>query len=257
MRGEQPQGTALVTGGAQGIGKAICARLLAAGYEVVIVDRDEEAGHETVAELQESGVLHFLPLDIAEPAQIEAAVAHTLALGTPLTALVNNAAISRRKPLSELSLEEWEAVLRINLTAPFLLARACADALRRQKGAILNIASTRAYMSEPHMEAYGSSKGGVIALTHALAASLAPHVRVNCIAPGWIETGRHRKSSCRYTPHNTEADRLEHFTGRVGVPEDVAALAHFLLSREEAGFISGQTFVVDGGMTRKMIYADT
>jgi NAD(P)-dependent dehydrogenase (short-subunit alcohol dehydrogenase family) len=108
-------------------------------------------------------------------------------------------------------------------------------------------------MSEPNTEAYSASKGGVVALTHALAVSLGPDVRVNCISPGWIETCEWKKRSARATPHHTDQDRAQHPVGRVGIPEDIASLAEHLLS-ERAGFVTGQNFVVDGGMTRKMIY---
>jgi NAD(P)-dependent dehydrogenase (short-subunit alcohol dehydrogenase family) len=111
-------------------------------------------------------------------------------------------------------------------------------------GLIVNIASTRAFMSEPDSEAYAASKGGLVSLTHALAASFAPHrVRVNCISPGWIETGDYLKLR--------EADHLQHFSGRVGRPEDIAKACLFLAGND---FINGENIIIDGGMTRKMIY---
>ncbi len=108
-------------------------------------------------------------------------------------------------------------------------------------------------MSEPHTEAYSASKGGLVALTHAMAASLGPQVRVNCISPGWIEVRDFKKRALRSAPDLTEADHRQHPAGRVGRPDDISSLAAFLASGE-AGFITGQNFVVDGGMTRKMIY---
>jgi NAD(P)-dependent dehydrogenase (short-subunit alcohol dehydrogenase family) len=126
----------------------------------------------------------------------------------------------------------------------FLMAKHAAAHLRRTRGAMVNIASTRALQSEPDTEAYAASKGGIVALTHALALSLGPEVRVNCVSPGWIDTG---------TAKLSRGDHLQHPVGRVGRPADVAALAAFLLSNA-AGFATGQNYVLDGGMTRKMIY---
>jgi NAD(P)-dependent dehydrogenase (short-subunit alcohol dehydrogenase family) len=131
-----------------------------------------------------------------------------------------------------------------------LCARAAAPHLREAKGAIVNIASTRAIMSEAGSEAYAASKGGLLALTHALAASLQPDVRVNCVSPGWIET---RASG---TFEHSSEDKAQHLVGRVGTPEDIAGMVAFLASSSQAGFMTGQNVVVDGGMTKKMIYLE-
>ncbi|MCP1366861.1 SDR family oxidoreductase, partial [Halomonas sp. BBD48] len=120
---------------------------------------------------------------------------------------------------------------------------------------IINMASTRALQSEPHCEAYAAAKGGLLAMTHALAISLGPEVRVNAICPGWIETGPWQKSDQRSSPEHRAIDRDQHPVGRIGEPEDIAAAVAFLAG-DEAGFITGQEFVIDGGMTRKMIYAE-
>jgi NAD(P)-dependent dehydrogenase (short-subunit alcohol dehydrogenase family) len=153
-----------------------------------------------------------------------------------------------RKPLAELSLAEWNRVLAVNLTGTFLLARACAPHLARRRGAIVNIASTRALMSEADTESYSASKGGLVALTHALAISLGPEVRVNAISPGWIDVREKRVNDPL-----SAADHAWHPGGRVGLPADVAELALFLASAG-SGFVTGQNFVVDGGMARKMVY---
>jgi NAD(P)-dependent dehydrogenase (short-subunit alcohol dehydrogenase family) len=184
--------------------------------------------------------------DTSLEATAKQAVAKSIARFGQLDALINNAGISiiGKFNVEELSLEEWNRVLGINLTGYFLMAKHAAPFLRKAKGAIVNIASTRAIQSERNSEAYAASKGGIVALTHALAVSLGPDVRVNCISPGWIET--------RTEVRHSDADRLQHPAGRVGVPQDIAGLADYLIS---AGFVTGQNVVIDGGMTTKMIYA--
>ncbi|MBU0910682.1 MAG: SDR family oxidoreductase, partial [Proteobacteria bacterium] len=136
-----------------------------------------------------------------------------------------------------------------------LFAKYAVPHLRLAHGNIINIASTRALQSEAHTEAYSASKGGLVALTHALAVSLGPAIRVNCISPGWIEVGKWRKNKSRHPPALSAQDHQQHPAGRVGTPHDIAAMVAFLISGE-AGFITGQNFVIDGGMTRKMIYAE-
>jgi NAD(P)-dependent dehydrogenase (short-subunit alcohol dehydrogenase family) len=162
--------------------------------------------------------------------------------------VVSNAGIMIRKPLHRLTLAEWHRVIDTNLTAAFLLARLAEKPLRRAHGSIVVIASTRAIMSEPNTESYSASKGGLVALTHALAISLGPDVRVNCVSPGWIETkdyGALRRK-----------DHIQHPVGRVGKPQDIAEIVGWLLDAKRSGFVTGANFVVDGGMTRKMIYVE-
>ncbi len=150
-----------------------------------------------------------------------------------------------RKPISELSPEECARVLATNLPAAFLLVRAGEVLLRQARGSVVTIASARAHMSEPDTEAYAASKGGLVALTHALAISLGPDVRVNTVSPGWIDV-----AGAALRPE----DHAQHPAGRVG-PEDVASMVAWLLAPEQA-FVTGAEFIVDGGMTRKMIYLE-
>lgn len=234
--------TALVTGAAHGIGAAIAARLVRDGWRVVLADQDTERGPALAARLGPDA--RFVQADIGAETEVQRLVA-----GIPddasLTALVCNAGIMIRKPLARLSLAEWNRVLATNLTSTFLLARAAEPRLRAAKGAIVTIASTRAHQSEPDTEAYAASKGGLLALTHALAISLGPDIRVNCVSPGWIDVHGEKLRP---------EDHEQHPAGRVGTPDDVAAVTAWLLG-PESGFVTGAEMVVDGGMTRRMIYA--
>ena len=242
MPREYSQKAALVTGGARGIGKATALLLAARGYQVVIADRDAQAGRKTAAE----SALAFVRCDVARESDVRRCVRQLLRRCGRLDALINNAGIAdpASGPVEKLSLREWNRRIGANLTGMFLMAKHAAPHLRRTRGAIVNIASTRALQSEPDTEAYAASKGAAVALTHALALSLGPRVRVSCISPGWIDTGKSKLS---------RADHAQHPVGRVGRPEDVAELAAFLVS-DAAGFATGQNYVLDGGMTRKMIY---
>jgi NAD(P)-dependent dehydrogenase (short-subunit alcohol dehydrogenase family) len=232
----------IVTGAARGIGRAIGERLAGNGARVTIVDEDP-AGRAAAEALPGEGHT-FLEGDVADPQTAERAVATALIAGGGLDGLVCNAGIMARRPLAELSLEAWRRVLDVNLTSAFLFAKAAQGYLQAVRGGIVLIASTRAHMSEPNTESYSASKGGLLALGHALAISLGPEVRVNCISPGWIDTSNGPLSA---------DDHAQHPAGRVGKPEDVAALTAWLLG-PESGFVTGAEFVVDGGMTRKMIY---
>lgn len=220
---------ALVTGSAGLIGRGLCAALDRAGWEVAGFDlRPAEAPGR------------HLPCDITDEAAVAGAFA---ALGWDrLDLLVNNAGIASAHggALATLPLAEWRRVLDSHLTGAFLVTRA-ALALLSDGASIVNIASTRAYQSEPDTEAYAAAKGGMVALTHALAMSLGPRLRVNAIAPGWISDGAGLRPQ----------DHAQHPAGRVGTPDDIARAVLYLA---DAGFVTGQVLTVDGGMTRKMIY---
>lgn len=167
--------TVLVTGAAHGIGRAISERMAGDGWRVIAADREPAHPAANIRPVQ---------ADVSDEAQIRRLLDDIAAQEGRLDGLVSNAGIMIRKPIAELTLSEWSRVLATNLTACFLLVKAAEPLLRAARGSVVTIASTRAHMSEPHTESYAASKGGLVALTHALAVSLGPDVRVNCISPG-------------------------------------------------------------------------
>ena len=251
----QAEQVVLVTGGGQGIGRGICRQLAIEGWQVVAVDIDGEALAELEQELGDKTVVFCA--DVADEAAIQAVFTAVGERFGRLDALINNAGLTGtvRVPLTELALADWNRMLSTNLTGPFLCSKHAIPLLRQSNGAIVNIASTRALQSEANTEAYSASKGGIVALTHALAISLGPEIRVNCVSPGWIEVAELKKQGRRQTVQLSAEDHLQHPVGRVGEARDIAAMVSYLIS-PAAGFISGQNFIVDGGMTRKMIYAE-
>jgi NAD(P)-dependent dehydrogenase (short-subunit alcohol dehydrogenase family) len=236
---------AVVTGAAHGIGRAIARRLLDDGWRVGVVDVSARNLERAFA--KHARRVAVVEGDIGEEATAKRAVAATLDKFGRLDGVVSNAGIMIRKPIRQLTLAEWRRVLDVNLTAAFLLAKAAEWPLRQARGAFVSIASTRAEMSEPNTEAYSATKGGLLALTHALAMSLAP-VRVNCVSPGWIAIQDYNKLRRK--------DHAQHPAGRVGKPEDIAEIVAYLLDGNRAGFVTGANFTIDGGMTRKMIYVE-
>lgn len=246
----------IVTGGGQGIGRAIAFAFASGGARVVIADTDDAAGRDAASEIeQRGGEALAVATDVGVESAVQALAGACWDRFGAAHYLINNAGIGAHGTVYDLSTADWDRVLATNLRGPFLCAKHLAPLIRKSGGgAIVNIASTRALMSEPNTEAYAASKGGLLALTHALAVSLGPdRIRVNAISPGWIATDAWQRGSRRREPSLSEADHRQHPVGRVGKPEDIAALCCFLCS-DAAGFITGQNFVADGGMTVKMIY---
>lgn len=241
---------AVVTGAANGIGKSIAKAYAKEGATVILADKDHSEGNLVCEEIvKNGGQADFFAADVSSPSAIEKLFKHVVQKHAKIDVLINNAGISRWKSPYELNVEEWDQIVNTNLRSVFLCSREAAKTMRENGGGhIVNIASSRAFMSEPHSEAYAASKGGIIALTHALAASFAPdHIQVNSISPGWIETGDY--DSLR------QEDHAQHFSGRVGKPDDIARACLFLTD-ERNNFINAENIVIDGGMTRKMIYEE-
>lgn len=246
-----------ITGGAQGIGRGIALRFASEGYAVSVADKSEDAGEEIVGLLKAQGVpALFVAADIADEKQVEDWIARSeRELGCP-DVLVNDAGINHRVPFLELKPVDFDRVLAVNLRGAMLCAQGAARRMvaRGQGGCIVNIASTRAFMSEPGTESYTASKGGLVALTHGMAVSLGPHrIRVNCISPGWIEVRDWQATARAEVPEHSARDREQHPVGRVGTPDDIAEACLFIAG---AGFMTGQNLTLDGGMTVKMIYEE-
>ena len=246
--------TAIITGGGQGIGRVVTQYLLTHGYRVAIWEADTEA----LTELREafkasSAQLLFVSCDVSNENNVRKAVEQTVNHFGQIDALINNAAIMIERSIDKLTSEEWNRVIGTNLTGSFLCAKHTAPHLANQKGSIVNMCSTRAFQSEPDTFAYSASKGGILALTHSLAVSLGPDVRVNAISPGWIDVSALKKKGKAKAEELSLEDNLQHPAGRVGQADDVARMILFLIAPENS-FITGQNFTVDGGMTRKMIY---
>lgn len=240
--------TVIVTGGGRGIGRGIALAYAGAGAHLVIAEKDADAGRdiqENILALGQEAL--FVETDVSVPRDIGQLMGRSMQVFGRIDILVNNAGVSQWASPYDLKVSEWDAILNTNLRSVFLCSREAARYMRTTGGgSVVNIASTRALMSEPNSEAYAASKGGILALTHALAASFAQdRIQVNCISPGWIETLDYQRLR--------EADHKQHIARRVGKPEDVARACLFLTAPGN-DFVTGTNLVVDGGMTRKMIY---
>jgi NAD(P)-dependent dehydrogenase (short-subunit alcohol dehydrogenase family) len=241
----------IVTGASNGIGKGVASLFAEEGARVVLADIDEAAGKETAANINEKGgQALFVQTDVRKEEDVIRLMEMVKSTYGTIDILINNAGKGVWKSPYELSITEWDDVINTNLRSVFLCSREAAKTMRENErgGSIVNIASTRAIMSEPNSEAYAATKGGIVALTHALAASLSNDlITVNAISPGWIETGDYSQLK--------ESDHNQHFSKRVGKPSDIARACLYLTSPEN-DFVTGINLVVDGGMTRKMIYEE-
>ncbi len=242
----------IVTGGAQGIGKIVSKELLKNGYSVSVFEIDEEAIDELKDETQSDNIA-FFKTDVSDEKDVQKSILASVEKFGNIYSLINNAAIHINKPIDKLSYEEWNHTISVNLSGAFLCSKYAVPHLKKTKGSIINMSSTRAFQSEPNTEAYSASKGGIFSLTHALAMSLGPEIRVNSISPGWIDVSGIRKKTKAREYKQTHEDKTQHPVGRVGTAKDISNMILFLFNPENS-FITGQNFVIDGGMSRKMIY---
>ena len=218
---------AVVTGGAQGIGRCITEEFRKAGAHVCVIDKQQ--GDHFVGDLADKQVMEQFAKEVIDR-------------HGHVDFLINNA-LPLMKGIDECTYDEFQYALSVGVTAPFYLAKLFAPHFA-EEAAIVNISSSRDRMSQPQTESYTAAKGGIAALTHALAISFSGKVRVNSISPGWIDTA--------YTAYEGP-DAIQQPAGRVGNPMDIANMVLYLCSRK-AGFITGENICIDGGMTRQMIY---
>lgn len=239
----------VVTGGANGIGRGVSKAFSEAGDYVVIADMEDAS--PVVEEIEAAGhEASFIKTDVRDPQAVLHLFKTVEKTWDRVDILINNAGVSRFTPFDELTVEAWDDVIQTNLRGNMLCAQAASKLMKKKSihGSIVNIASTRATMSEPNSEAYAATKGGILGLTHALAASLSEaRITVNAISPGWIEN--------RHYDRLRPIDHEQHFSKRVGKPEDIARACLYLTDPQN-DFVTGINLVVDGGMTRKMIYEE-
>ena len=229
--------TVVITGGVNGIGLCIAEVFRKAGAKAAVIDMDEK-GRNCNCDL-------FYHGDISdEPTLVKFANKVVSEFGS-VDYLINNACISKKGILSDCSYDDFLYVQKVGVAAPYILTKLFLPHFNNG-AAVVNISSTRAFMSQSDTESYTAAKGGISALTHALSVSLAGRVRVNSISPGWIDTTNSGFS---------DEDNSQHPAGRVGKPSDIAKMVLFLCS-EDAGFITGENITIDGGMTKQMVYHD-
>jgi NAD(P)-dependent dehydrogenase (short-subunit alcohol dehydrogenase family) len=244
--------TLLITGAAGGIGRATVTLFTEKGWRVIGVDRSDFG-----AEFPSSGL--FIQSDISHPEEMRAIFEKAHAFTDSLDALVNNAAMQIAKPLVETTVEEWDAVMQANLRSVFLGVKLAYPLLKVSGGAVVNISSVHAIQTSANIAAYAASKGGMLALTRAMAIEFAPdNIRVNAILPGAVDTPMLRAGLGRgHVGHGNMQERLDNLArktvnGRVGQPAEIAHAIHFLADNEQSSFMTGQALVVDGGATARL-----
>jgi meso-butanediol dehydrogenase/(S,S)-butanediol dehydrogenase/diacetyl reductase len=234
----------LITGGAGGIGAATAARFLEEGSSVVVLDQDREAGERIRAELP--ALFGTVTADVSNLEQVRSGVAEAVRILGGMDVVVNNAGISIRHRFLDITPEEWQQVLAVNLTGAFYVAQTTARHMTTHGGGvILNTASTNGMLGYPYYADYNASKAGLIALTRSMALELAPAIRVNAVAPGYVLTPMQR---AEYTAEMLEAVNQKIPLHRHAQPEEVAALLAFLAS-DDAAILTGHVYVIDGGET--------
>ncbi|MEK4487147.1 SDR family oxidoreductase [Psychrobacillus sp. FSL H8-0484] len=240
----------VITGGANGIGRCLVEEFSKLGGTIAFVDKDAATGQKVHASL--SGNHLFFSGDIAKKEDIELFTNQVIQQYGCIDFLINNAGFSNKGILSDCSYEDFNEILQVGITAPYMLTKLFQSHFNKH-AAIINMTSTRAFMSQADTESYSAAKGGISALTHALSISLAGKVRVNAISPGWIDTSAYHENGETYK--SSAEDHLQHPSKRIGTPTDIARAAIFLCDPNN-DFINGETITIDGGMSKLMIYND-
>lgn len=241
---------ALITGAAGGIGQAAVSAFLEAGWDVAAADRRPLGGASDRARPYR--------IDVSRPDEVRRLFEEVAGDFGRLDALVNNAAVQISKPLLETSAEEWDEVMASNLRSAFLTARHAHGLLRSTRGCIVHVSSVHAVATSTHIAAYAASKGGLVALTRAMAIELAPdQIRVNAVLPGAVDTPMLHEGMKRGGPAGTAAERLSDLVrrtplGRVGRPQEIAQSILFLADADRSSFVTGQVLIVDGGATARL-----
>ena len=246
---------AIVTGAAKGIGWGIAKIFVEEGAKVAVVDWDEENGRKTAAELKAAGgETIFIKCDVSNPDEVQAMTEKTMQTYQRIDVLVNNAGVGVYKSFMDASMADWDRALGVNLKGQVYCSRQAVPQMQKQgKGAIVNISSVHAFQTVNGVAPYATSKGGVFALTHAMAIDLAPTIRVNAIAPGWVYTPLIQSIFDSYDDPAGQRKEVERraLMKRIGRPEEIGHAAAFLAS-DEASFITGTQLFVDGGLTAQL-----